>query len=104
MLPMPDTTVWSNSARLISVRRRRMPATAASRSNAGSIGSRAMWAIGAGRKPPSAAGTADHGDRTAVQAGGEIGVPGDVAAHGARVLDRDLDDRALHHLLGGGPP
>ena len=48
MLPIPDTTVWSSSARLSSVRRRRIAATAASRENAGSIGSRAMCAIGAG--------------------------------------------------------
>src|SRR4029079_15744012 len=55
-------------------------------------------------QPQVLAATADLGDRAAVQAGGEIGVPGDVAAHGARVRDRDLDDRALQHVLGEASP
>src|SRR5918998_415342 len=49
MLPIPDTTVWSSSARLTPVRRRRIPAITASRSKSGSIGSRAICATGAGR-------------------------------------------------------
>src|SRR5919112_2943737 len=55
MLPIPDTVVWSSSARLSSVRRRRIPATASSSEKAGSIGSRALCATGSGSSPPPAA-------------------------------------------------
>ena len=50
MLPIPDTTVWSSSARLSSVRRRRIAATASSSGERGSSGSRAMCATGAGSR------------------------------------------------------
>ena len=46
MLPMPLTRVWSSSARLSPVRRRRSAAANAASSNAGSSGSRAMCATG----------------------------------------------------------
>ena len=53
MLPTPEIRVWSSSARLTSVRRRRSAATNAASSNCGSSGSRAMCAISAGssRRP-----------------------------------------------------
>ena len=40
MLPTPETSVWSSSARLIPVRRRRSAAVNAAASKAGSSGSR----------------------------------------------------------------
>ena len=55
MLPIPDTTVWSSSARLISVCLRRIAATAATREKSGSSGSRAMCAISGGRSAPPGA-------------------------------------------------
>ncbi len=53
MLPIPDTTVWSSSCRLISECLRRNTVTTASRSNCGSSGSRAMCATGVGTSVPS---------------------------------------------------
>src|SRR5882757_6182055 len=53
MLPMPDTTVWSSSWRLISECLRRNTATTPSRLNFGSSGSRARCATGIGTSVPS---------------------------------------------------
>src|SRR5215212_4334291 len=53
MLPIPDTTVWSSSWRLISECLRRNTVTTPSRSKSGSSGSRAIWATGAGTSVPS---------------------------------------------------
>src|ERR687895_500263 len=118
MLPMPDTTVWSSSARLSAVRRRRMPATVASRSKAGSIGSRAMWATGAGSRSPPTAGSAGlpspvielepevlaaaagTGDRAADQACGEVGRTLDMPADRPRVRHGDLGDLAVENVIG----
>ena len=48
MLPTPEISVWSSSARLTSVRLRRSAADEPASAKAGSIGSRAMCAISAG--------------------------------------------------------
>src|SRR5690606_30967041 len=52
MLPIPETRVWSSSARFTPVRLVRSRATTASRSNSGSNGSRAMWATSSGSSAP----------------------------------------------------
>ena len=49
MLPMPLTSDWSSSARLIPVRRARILAVTAARSKAGSSGSGAMCAMAGGQ-------------------------------------------------------
>src|SRR5215207_6611147 len=53
MLPIPDTTVWSSSWRLISECLRRNTVTTPSRSKSGSSGSRAIWATGVGTDVPA---------------------------------------------------
>src|SRR6478735_7819657 len=53
MLPIPETTVWSSSWRLISECLRRNTVTTPSRLNSGSSGSRAICATGSGTSVPS---------------------------------------------------
>src|SRR5699024_7455096 len=65
MLPMPETSVWSRRRRLISVSLPRIRRAADRASKAGSHGSAAMCAAGAGRSVPlpsraSARGTTAH--------------------------------------------
>src|SRR3954454_2814233 len=54
MFPTPLTRVWSSRSRLTPAVRRRTRPTNASSSNAGSNGSRAMWAISGGSSAPPA--------------------------------------------------